>query len=180
MEHFGIGNDLVVNWRLIYSDGTPFPMTGEIYELFYCTGRGMSVAQDTMIIGEDSNVLAWTFKAEDQVFTGRYDLILRLYSNDVRVAEIKKRGAFYLSATVAGGNGASSVTVESICDAASIPDAVLRADKAADRATAASAIAEELNEIFIEREPKTVTAEDPEAIGFAPTDDDSEYPDISL
>lgn len=120
MNAYPIGNDLIIKWSLLYSDGSIFPLADFDYELSYRTNRGNKVVSDTSVISVVDNLLTWRLKGEDQFASGAYTLCLKVTFSGSKVAEFQYDNAFVLSPLVSIHGSIAEVCIQSICDAIGI------------------------------------------------------------
>lgn len=94
MQHFPIGQALVVCWSFKKPDGSVFDISGHTARLFCISPRGESEASG-VVIAQGGN-LTWTFPANKQSFTGNYHLRLILAAAGSAPIVITYRNAFAL------------------------------------------------------------------------------------
>lgn len=131
MNTYPLGNNILIRWRLRYSDDSIFPLSLYDYELGYRSNRGAKMIADSSVAVLDGDSLTWTFRAEEQI-TGTYTLYLKIILSGSRIIELQYDNAFALSPLAEYVNGGQEVNITSICDGIDLKSAVLQARKAMD------------------------------------------------
>ena len=131
MKNYSFGTPLSIRWHFAKPDGTPFDLGGFSYRLKYRCGRGTGYAQSTLLPSL-GNVLVWTFPAEEQRFTGIYDLELTLFEGGRKHSVCKYVGAFSLEKKLPEAqvvheivSGINQTPAESLDGPAAVIDATL-------------------------------------------------------
>ena len=90
----GINNNLLIKWKLLYNDGSPFPVDGYALELYVVTGRGRSRVKSFSVSGDDNNMVSWEMNIRDLRFLGSGSLSMVILRKGRQVATVEYRNAF--------------------------------------------------------------------------------------
>jgi len=112
MDRYNIRQDLEVRWTLLYSNKTPFPLSGYTLRMKYIAGRGENPIPESDIT-VDGNVVVWQFKADHQIASGAYNLSLELFLGDQYVTKFFSKDAFALGCH---GDGSGVVEITGYAD----------------------------------------------------------------
>ena len=90
----GINNNLLIKWKLLSNDGSPFPVDGYALELYVVTGRGRSRVKSFSVSGDDNNMVSWEMNIRDLRFLGSGSLSMVILRKGRQVATVEYRNAF--------------------------------------------------------------------------------------
>ena len=90
----GYNNNLLVKWRLLGNDGSPFPVDCYFCKVLVGTGVGRTEVKSFSVTGEDKNIVSWEMNMAGFRFIGSGSLWMDIYRKGLRVASVEYRDAF--------------------------------------------------------------------------------------
>lgn len=112
MENFvGYNKSILVKWKLMDSDGKPFPVDGFFCKVYVSTGVGREEIKHFDITGADKNVVSWKMSGGVMHFVGSGSLWVDIYRCGLKIAFAERRNAFRV---VKEGDCARVLLLESV------------------------------------------------------------------
>ena len=136
MESVIIGTDIVVRWKILYSDGSPFPLGR--YNLSLVRYNAIGKTEITPSHWESTpGEITISFSGNELPTSGRHDLLLRIMDGDRLMTVVRYTGAFSLRRASAPGE-TKEIAITSYCDAIGIRESIMQGMKAVDASTTAT------------------------------------------